>query len=64
MSPFNRPQPAIRRTRAANGFRPQGRPDCRHERLVADPDLAPVRGRADYADLLSDVADTPAAAKP
>jgi hypothetical protein len=30
--------------------------------LLADPDLAPLRGRADFADLLWDLADTPAAA--
>ena len=29
--------------------------------LLADPDLAPLRGRADYADLLWDLADRPAA---
>jgi hypothetical protein len=28
--------------------------------LLADPDLAAVRGRADYADLLRDLADPPA----
>ena len=27
--------------------------------LLADPDLAPLRRRADYADLLWDLADTP-----
>jgi len=31
--------------------------------LLADADLAPLRGRADYADLLWDLADMPAAAK-
>jgi hypothetical protein len=32
--------------------------------LLADPALAPLRRRADYADLLWDLADTSAAAKP
>jgi predicted nucleic acid-binding protein len=37
------------------------RPSC-HK--LADADLAPLRGRADYANLLWDLANTPAAAKP
>jgi hypothetical protein len=32
--------------------------------LLVDDDLAPLRGRADYADLLWDLADTPAPVKP
>jgi hypothetical protein len=39
---------------AAAGFR-----DVAH--LLADADLAPLRRRADYAELLWDIADTPVA---